>query len=437
MIQTKVKFQTYPAYKDSGVEWLGKIPEGWEVLKIKNISGINKTSLSESCKGDFEFGYVDIGNVTYEEGIIGTEKFIFRNAPSRARRIAKPNDIVISTVRTYLKAIDFIDTEKSQYIYSTGFAVLEPINYKVVPQFLGSFVKSSVFTNQVDMASKGMSYPAINSTDLSNLFVCLPPLPEQTAIAHFLDKKTAKIDQAIAQKEQLIALLKERKQILIQQAVTKGLDPNVRMKDSGVEWIGEVPEGWEVKKLKFIVKRSFSGGTPSTDKLEYWDGGIPWISSVDVKTNFLKSTTREISANGLLNSSSNIAPKGSIVFVTRSGILQHTFALSILEREMAINQDIKCLIISKSIFSSYLQKLIQGNNSKILVEVRQQAATVESINMDAFPAAKEQTAITNFIETQSAKMDQAIGLQQTQINKLKEYKATLIDSAVTGKIKVV
>ena len=215
------------------------------------------------------------------------------------------------------------------------------------------------------------------------------------------------------------------------------------MKDSGVEWIGEIPEGWEVKRLKFLIKRAFSGGTPSTDKIEYWDGGIPWISSVDIKTDFLSSTLREISEIGLKRSSSNIAPKGSVVFVTRSGILQHTFALSILKNDMAINQDIKCLIFSNYIFEPYFLRLIQGNNSKILIETRQQAATVESINMDSFfnlyipiPSLNEQTTIVAHIETQSAKIDQAISLQQTQIEKLKEYKATMIDSAVTGKIKV-
>ena len=250
----KVKWEKYEKYKTTDIEWLEEVPEKWNLRKLKTISKINVNSLLDSTDGYFEFDYVDIGNVTYESGVVGVERFIFRNAPSRARRIAKINDTIISTVRTYLKAIDFICKEKSDYVYSTGFAILQPIVGHVCPKYLNSFVKSSVFTNQVDMDSKGMSYPAINSTDLSNLLVIVPPLPEQTAIANFLDDKTTKIDEAISQKERLIALLKERKQILIQQAVTKGLDPNVKMKDSGIDWIGEIPQHWDVVANRILFK---------------------------------------------------------------------------------------------------------------------------------------------------------------------------------------
>ncbi|WP_169513773.1 restriction endonuclease subunit S [Christiangramia portivictoriae] len=271
----------------------------------------------------------------------------------------------------------------------------------------------------------------------------VPPIKEQTAISSFLDGKCGKIDAAIEQKQKLIELLKERKQIIIQNAVTKGLDPDVKMKDSGVEWIGEIPEHWKVKKIKHLVKNSFSGGTPSTDRLDFWNGGIPWISSVDVKLEYLENTAREISFKGLSNSSAKLAPEGAVVFVTRSGILQHTFPISILRREMAINQDIKCLILKEIILSEYFKQLVKGNNSKILAEVRQQAATVESIDMEAFfnlriavPPIIEQEEVLELIYGTSEKVEKAIELQQKQIEKLREYKSSLIDAAVTGKIKV-
>lgn len=209
-------------------------------------------------------------------------------------------------------------------------------------------------------------------------------------------------------------------------------------KHSGVDWLGEIPVGWEVKRLKFLIKRAFSGGTPATDKLEYWDGGIPWVSSVDVKNDFLSNTHREISEKGLFQSSSNLAPKGSIVFVTRSGILQHTFALSILNKEMAINQDIKCLILSSQISELYFLRLIQGNNSKILAETRQQAATVESVNMNSFfnlpipvPPLPEQAAIGAFLDDKTAKIDRAIAQKEKMIALLKERKQIIIQQAVT------
>ena len=164
--------------KESGVDWIGEIPADWEVRKLKQICKINTNSLEENTNPNFEFNYVDIGSVTFEEGMFKTENYLFKNSPSRARRIAKNGDTIVSTVRTYLKAIDFVYNEKSEYIYSTGFAVLEP-NQDVFPKFLYCFVKSNAFTEQVSVNSKGMSYPAINSTELGNQFVVFVKYKEQ------------------------------------------------------------------------------------------------------------------------------------------------------------------------------------------------------------------------------------------------------------------
>ena len=204
--------------KHSGVEWIGEIPEGWEVKRLKFVSKININSLPENTPNTFSFNYVDIGSVSFENGIERTEYFEFKNAPSRARRIAKKGNTVISTVRTYLKAIDYISKDKAEFIYSTGFAVLEPIG--LVNEFLYHFVRSNAFTEQVTVDSKGMSYPAINSTDLSRLFLAIPPIQEQTAIVAHIETQSAKIDKAIKLQEQQIEKLKELKSTLIDSAVT-------------------------------------------------------------------------------------------------------------------------------------------------------------------------------------------------------------------------
>lgn len=211
--------KAYDKYKDSGIDWLGSIPAHWEVRKLKYICAINKNSLDENIDPTFKFRYVDIGSVSYENGIEYTEEYIFKNSPSRARRIAKEGDIIISSVRTYLKAIDFIDKEKSKYIYSTGFAVLEPLLF-INPLFLSYCAKNDSFTEQVSFNSKGMSYPAINSTDLGNLFLSLPPIAEQSAIATYLDEATAKIDKSIGLYEAEIDKFTEYKSSLINAVVT-------------------------------------------------------------------------------------------------------------------------------------------------------------------------------------------------------------------------
>ena len=152
----------YDTYKDSGVEWIGDIPAHWNINKLKFISNINSKTLPENTPGDFLFDYVDIGSVTLENGIEKVETFLFSDAPSRARRLAKQGDTVVSTVRTYLKAISYVDRKSSEYIYSTGFAVINPKDENS-SKYLTHFIKSDAFTNQVDDVAEGISYPAINS----------------------------------------------------------------------------------------------------------------------------------------------------------------------------------------------------------------------------------------------------------------------------------
>jgi type I restriction enzyme S subunit len=442
--EIKTEFQKYSEYKDSGVKWLGEIPRGWELTRLGTRFIERRTKVS-----DKDYPALSVT----KNGTV----------PQLANA-AKTND---GDNRKLVKKGDFVINSRSDRKGSSGIAyqdgsvsliniVMKPKN--IEPRYCNYLLKSYNFIEEFYRMGHGIVADLWTTRydEMKAIMIGIPTNSEQTAIANFLDEKCSKIDKAITQKQKMIALLKERKQILIQNAVTGKVVwsekeqkfiprtlSEVKGKNSGVEWIGEIPGHWEVKRIKHLVKKSFSGGTPSTDNRVYWDGGIPWISSVDIKKDVLNCTAREISDIGLLRSSSNLAPKGALVFVTRSGILQHTFALSILEREMAINQDIKCLIFKNNISPFYFQKLIKGNNSKILIETRQQAATVESINMELFfnlsiplPPKEEQEFIVAHIQTQSTKIDKAIKLQERQIERLKEYKSVLIDGAVTGKIKV-
>lgn len=206
--------------KDSGIEWIGKIPEHWDVMRVKNICSSNNSTLSDSTDENFEFSYVDIGSVNYEKGIVSSEVFLFKNAPSRARRIAKLNDIIVSTVRTYLRAIDIIDKEeKVNFIYSTGFAILSPLK-NVFSRFIINICRSEYFTHQVSLFSNGINYPSINSTNLSCISVFIPPMKEQQQITDYLDQKCAEIDKLSNIKQQKINELKEYKKSIIYEYVT-------------------------------------------------------------------------------------------------------------------------------------------------------------------------------------------------------------------------
>lgn len=435
----EVQLNTYPAYKDSGVEWLGEIPEHWEVKRLGTI--ITPVSLKN-------YPRETLLSITREKGVIIRD---IENEDENHNFI--PEDL---TGYKLLKRGQFgmnkMKAWQGSYGVSDFNGIVSPAYYtfeftkEINSRFFHLAIRSKLYVSYFGQASDGVR---IGQWDLSKermkqIPFVTPPLYEQAAIANFLDDKCAKIDAAVEIKQQQIELLKERRQIAIHQAVTQGLDPSVPMKDSGIEWIGKIPEHWEVKRFKHLYADTFSGGTPSTEVLSFWDGGISWVSSVDVKMAYLSETSRNISELGLVRSSAKIAPKGSVIIVTRSGILQHTLPIAILMKSMAINQDVKCFVVREKLLSpDYLLSYIQGKNNEILVETRKQGATVESIEMEDFsnmiiplPELNEQFLIVEHIKKMTSKIDSAISIYEQEIEKLKEYKTILINSAVTGKIMV-
>ncbi|MDA0561726.1 restriction endonuclease subunit S, partial [Burkholderia pseudomallei] len=238
----------YSKYKDSGAAAVGAVPHHWEIKPIKAVASINDDVLPETTDPTFELAYVDIGSVSLDMGIEKTEAFTFKDAPSRARRLVRHGDVIVSTVRTYLKAIAAIAMPPENLVVSTGFAVVRPLD-SVEPRFAKYALQGATFIDEVISRSTGVSYPAINASDLARIALPVPPRGEQSAIAAFLDRETGKIDMLIAEQEKLLGLLAEKRQATISHAVTRGLNPDAPMKDSGVAWLGEVPANWAVKQL--------------------------------------------------------------------------------------------------------------------------------------------------------------------------------------------
>ena len=205
--------------KDSGVGWIGQIPAHWELKRIKEVCDINKKTLSEKTSAKYEFDYVDIGSVTYGEREYTKERMTFDVAPSRAKRIVKKGDTIISTVRTYLKAIATIDTEVKDLIVSTGFAVVTP-KRTVAEKYCSYFLTSNCLVDEICALSTGVSYPATNATVIGDLFILIPPFEEQVSIGVFLDEKTRKTDRIIKTITDQIEKLKELRKTLINDVVT-------------------------------------------------------------------------------------------------------------------------------------------------------------------------------------------------------------------------
>ncbi len=216
------KRASYPAYKDSGVEWLGDVPAHWEVKRLKHVASINDEVLPETTDPDMHLSYVDIGSVHPIRGIDSMAEMAFEDAPSRARRIVRDGDTIISTVRTYLRAVAAIRDSVPNTIVSTGFAVVRPRS--VSPSFMSYVLSEQGFIEAIMARSVGVSYPAINASEIGMLSIPLPPLHEQRAIVDFLDRKTAKIDELTAKIGAAIERLQEYRSALITAAVTGKID---------------------------------------------------------------------------------------------------------------------------------------------------------------------------------------------------------------------
>jgi type I restriction enzyme S subunit len=279
-------YLAYAEYKDSGVEWLGKVPSHWQVKRLKDSASYNDEALDEDTDPDYEIEYIDISSVDLVEGITHCETLFFEKAPSRARRKVRNGDTIVSTVRTYLKSITAIRNPPANMIVSTGFAVVRP-KATLEPDYIGYLLQSEGFVGVVVANSVGVSYPAINASVLARLPVVEPPIEEQRSIARFLDYKTAQIDALIAKKETLLKKLAEKRTALISQAVTKGCDRTVPMKDSGIEWLGEIPAHWNASRLKYVTHLIIDGThvTPT-----YLDEGIPFLRVTDI----VQADTKEI-----------------------------------------------------------------------------------------------------------------------------------------------
>jgi type I restriction enzyme, S subunit len=209
--------------KPSGLGLLSEVPQHWEVKPIQWIASINDEVLPESTDGDYEIEYVDIGSVNLSSGIERSEIHKFKDAPSRARRIVKNGDVIVSTVRTYLKAIAFVKEPPENMIVSTGFAVIRSKS-GLESNFAKFGLQSTNFIDEVISRSTGISYPAINASDLAKIKIPIPPIEEQIAICDYLDKQTLEIDSLISESKKIIVLLQERRSALISAAVTGQID---------------------------------------------------------------------------------------------------------------------------------------------------------------------------------------------------------------------
>ena len=373
------RFRPYAEYKESGVEWLGSIPAHWKVNRLKHLATLNDEVLPESTHPDLEINYVDIGSVDAVAGITEAEAMVFATAPSRARRLVQDGDVIVSTVRTYLRAIATVRAPARDLVVSTGFAVLRP--RRLLSSFASYAVRAPHLVERVVANSVGVGYPAISASSLVCFKVPFPGVGEQQAIADFLDRETARIDALVARKERLIELLKEKRAALITRTVTRGLDPNVSKKYSGFALLGEIPGHWDVKRLGDL--------TPPDRKIMYGivlpgpnvDCGVPIVKGGDVAASRLKpeslsKTTFEIESR---HSRSRLVA-GDLVYAIRGSIGEVEMVPDELEGAN-LTQDAARIAHTRATNGRWLAYALRSKHVFSQLEAGALGATIKGINI--------------------------------------------------------
>ena len=383
-------------------------------------------------------------SLSYGQIIIKPEEKLVGLVPEsfETYQIVEPNDIIIRCT----------DLQNDQTSLRTGLAKDKGIitsaylNLKVInnhsAKFLHYYLHTLDITKVLYKFGSGLRQN-LSFLDFKRLPIIDIPLSEQQKIAQFLDDKTAKIDQAVDLAEKQIALLKEHKQILIQNAVTRGLNPDVPLKDSGVEWIGQVPEHWEVKKIKHVTSKIGSGITPLGGGSNYIDGGIPLLRSQNIHFDRIDlndvARISEFTHNSMKNSK---VRKEDVLLNITGGSLGRCFYVDSNE-EMNVNQHVCIIRPNKKINTIFLNMLLASEIGQKQIWFFQQGGGREGLNFQAIknfylplPDLEEQQKIAIYLDKQAAKIDQAIALKTAHIEKLKEYKSVLINDVVTGKVRV-
>ncbi len=413
-----------------------------EHRRLKYAATVNDESLTEATEPDYELQYIDIGNVDSYGAVHDVVTYKFEDAPSRARRIARHGDVIISTVRTYLQAIAPIDNPPENLIVSTGFAVVRPDGNLFDARFCKYALREKHFLWEVESRSTGVSYPAINASDLADIHISLPPLNLQHLIADYLDREIARIDELVAEKERMLALLEEKRVALISRAVTRGLNPDAPLKPSGIEWLGEIPAHWEVWRLKYLA--DVRGGLTLGKRYSRNDlVEMMYLRVANVQDGFLKlddMQTVEVSPEEV---ESYLLQKGDVL-MNEGGDIDK------LGRGCVWREEIKPCLHQNHVFSvrpnrvdpEWLALWTSTLQAKRYFELRAKRSTnlasISGTNIKELPIPippqDEQINIRNNIELSSKKIASIQLELRHSADLLKERRAALITAAVTGQI---
>ncbi|WPC42815.1 restriction endonuclease subunit S [Clostridium sp. JS66] len=440
-----VKYKKYEKYKDSGIECIGEIPNNWQIKKLKYMTrfiGSGKTP-----RGGAEI-YSDEGVIfirsqnVYDDGLrLDDVVYINEDINNEMKStMVKSNDVLLNITgasigRTSLVPNGFPKANVNQHV-----CIIRPNLNNIIPSMLAKIISSEFIKNQILMNQNGSSREGLNFSQIGNLDIILPKQQEEQArIAKFLDKKISEIDSLIAYKEKLITSLEEKRQAIITEAVTKGLNSNVSMKDSGVEWIGEIPEQWNLSKIKYQTNINIKTLSENTDE----DYDIKYIDISSVNSNGEIINIENYTFKNSPSRARRILSKGDTIVSTVRTYLKAITWFEDVEENLICSTGFTVLSPKNTIYPKYLFYLMRSTRYIDEIVRRSTGVSYPAITSSEIgkiecllPNMKEQIKIVKYIDEQIGEISDLVESTVLQIEKLKEYRQSLISEAVTGKIDV-
>ena len=436
-------WRRYPAYRDSGVPWLGKVPEHWSISPLKHVTSFVNRGVGPDYVEDGPIRAVNQACIQWDGLRTENVKYHSPETSVPASRYLRPGDVLMNSTGTGTlgRVVEFMAA--GDYIADSHVTIIRTLVDRLAPRYLTYLLSTHIYqgfvyaslvsgsTNQIELSREGL-----RSTP-----VLLPPSPEQAEIAAFLDRETAKVDALVAKRERQIALLAEKRAALISRAVTRGLDPNAPLKDSGVPWLGAIPAHWQVKRLKHLADE-ITVGIVVTPAKYYVDDGVPCLRSLNVRPGWLEASDLVYispESNALLAKSMLLA--GDLVCV-RTGQPGTT---AVVDGRFDRANCIDLIIIRRSSrYDSHFLAYV-ANSELAVMQFKQGAegAIQQHFNVETaknlivpVPPIDEQRRLVAVLRARTAEIDALTGKLREHVARLREFRTALIAAAVTGQIDV-
>ena len=445
-----MKLKPYPKYKESGIDWIGEIPEGWGARKFSSFGFFSSSGINKKTEPNEPLvkmvNYTDIyGN---DSLVIDSKRELMTVSCPKGKIIfcdLKKGDIVFTPsseteVDIGLSAVILENLKSTVFSYHV---IRFRTNIKMNLHYKKYIGNNHFVLSQFSSICKGTTRQILIHNDFKSILTMLPPFQEQITIAKFLDKKTAEISKLIEKDKKLIELLKEKRTALINLTVTKGLDPNVKLKDSGIEWIGKIPEGWEVKRLKLLTSKINSGVTPKGGAEVYTEKGIPLLRSQNIHFEGLKLENVAYIPKNIYKTMLNSVVKNQdvLINITGASIGRCTYVDGEFEKAN-VNQHV-CIIRPNKIDCKYFTYFLRSKHGQDQVFSIQMGSSREGLNFEQlgnfavpFTSISVQIAIVSYLDKETLKIGKTIQKIEEKIKLLEEYKKSLINHTVTGKMDV-